>query len=116
MTTSLQGVKVTTTPEEVCAVLQYVYEARYILSIRDDTFANIIEESNREELLKILPAIPKYIEPDMEAMIDDWNAVVEDDIPVVERQGTTGAKRPECIPEEIWDRIQEEQLPLVQGS
>ena len=38
------------------------------------------KQPGSEELTGLLPAIPKYIESDMQAIIDDWNAAVEDDI------------------------------------
>ena len=141
---------------DVYAVLQYVYEARNILSIWDDIF-KLREDTSREELCRVtsqflqakrpltlrqaqcrtymtilrawgdptgdtegtpqLPAIPKYIEPDLQAIIDDWNSAVEDDIIGIENgtHNLHGVVRPEYIPEDVWAKIPEEQLVAVQS-
>jgi hypothetical protein len=64
-----------------------------------------------------LPAVPKNIEPDLQAIIDDWNAAVEDGTSEVTTMvhNTEGIVRPEYIPAEVWNKIPEQQLAAVRS-
>ena len=73
------------------------------------------KQPGSEEHKGSLAAITKYIEPDMQAIIDDWNAGVDNDVtgmPMAHKEVIT---RLVYIPLDEWRLIPVEQLPLVQA-
>jgi len=65
-----------------------------------------------------LPEGPVYMEPDLQAVIDDWNSEIQDSIEgmseVTHRAGEQNTiERPKYIPQDIWEKIPANQLEKV---